>query len=516
MRRLALLLLGLAAATPAAGQVVSAAPERTAVTIYRLGYALDSQNDVRLAEIDPQGGLAMIRETRTVDLPAGRSRISFRGVADTMVPQTAAVEGLPGRILERNEDYNLLTPGALIEASVGRTVQLVRTNPRTGQAVARPAVVRAGAEGPVLEVDGGFEGLGCSGAPERLVFDAIPPGLADKPTFSVLADAPEAGRYKVQLSYLATGLAWSADYVARIAPDGRSLDLVAWITLANQTSVSFAEAPTDVVAGELAHDEETVPPEFETTALDISCWPLGRSLSRPRSEERILTAYARAPSEGVIEEIVLTASKIAKLSDLGDYKLYTLPEPTTVAAKQTKQVLFLDQKAVRFERLYAYRFDSNDYDGREPPGPEPTTVLLRLKNETRAGLGKPLPAGVVAVMEPGPGGAPVLAGQWRVRDTPVGLPLDVELGRAADVQVKVTELAQDDGSEDTEWVDVEASFSNDKPVPVTVEYRQARTGDAFKVAKASRKAGAKSGDAMWTIRLGPGERTSLRYRVYSE
>ena len=37
---------------------------------------------------------------------------------------------------------------------------------------------------------------------------------------------------------------------------------------------------------------------------------------------------------------------------LDDYKLYPLPEPTTLAAQQTKQVQFLDQSAIPFERLY--------------------------------------------------------------------------------------------------------------------------------------------------------------------
>lgn len=517
MRRLAFLLATLAA-VPAAGQVVSAAPESAAVTIYRLGFSLDSQDERRLEEIESSDGLAMIRETRMVDLPAGRSRISFRGVADTMVPQTAAVEGVPGAILERNEDYNLLTPGALMDASVGRTVQLVRTNPKTGVATSRPAVVRAGSNGPVLEVDGGVEGLGCSGAPERLVFDGLPAGLADKPTFSVLADVPKAGRYPVRLSYLATGLAWSADYVARIAPGGRTLDLTGWITLANQTSASFTQAPTDVVAGELSHDSETAPPAFEATGLAIRCWPLrGRPVAMAAPAAAApggVYGYARGGSE-VVEELVVTGSKRATLSELGDYKLYTLPEPTTVASHQTKQVLFLEERAVPFERLYTYRYISRgEIDDAEVPFP--ATAVLRLKNEAKAGLGKPLPGGVATVMEPGVGGAPVLAGQWRFKDTPVGLPVEIELGRAPDVRLAITELDDGDGPNDTDWIDIEATFINDKPVAVTVEYRQANLGDGFKVTRASRPAGRKNGDAMWLIRLQPGETATLKYRVYSE
>ncbi|HEY0647591.1 hypothetical protein [Phenylobacterium sp.] len=513
----AILLAATLAAGPAAGQVVSTAPDEAAVTIYRLRVPIDISVDDRLEEMEPYEGLAMIRETRTIELPAGRSRISFRGVSDTMVPETAAVEDLPGPTVERNEDYNLLTPGALVEGSLSRTVQLVRTHPKTGVATARPAVLRAGADGPVLEVDGRVEGLGCSGAPERLVFDGLPPGLADKPTFSILADVPAAGRYKVRLSYLATGMGWSADYVARVAADGRTLDLTGWITLANQTSMSLVRAPTDVVAGNLSHEAETAPPEFSTTGLTIQCWPLRRQVA---VRGRVLNApiarghggIGAVPGEG-LEEIVVTAERRATLSELGDYKLYTLPEPTTVASHQTKQVQFLEQRGVRFERLYAFRYDGDQHDEGEL---EPATSVLRLKNETKAGLGKPLPAGAVTVMESPGSGASLLVGQWRVRDTAVGLPVELELGRSMDVQVNVDETGYRSGPNGTDWTDIQATFVNDKPVAVTLEYRQANQGDGFKVTKASRRSTNKNGDAMWLIRLPPRGQETLRYRVYSE
>lgn len=498
-------LAALALALPAAGQVVSPGPEQTAVTIYRA-----SGGPIEIEELGREDGLAMIRETRTLDLPAGRSRISFRGVVDTMIPQTAAVEGLPGAVAERNQDYDLLTPGALVEASVGQTVRLVRTNPRTGEVTSRPATLRAGAGGPVLEVDGRFEGLGCSGEPERLVFDRIPPNLADKPTFSVLADAPKAGRYQVQLSYLATGLGWRSDYVARIAPDGRSLDLIGWITLGNQTSASFAKAPTDVVAGRVVRDEsETVAPTVRPQDLSTRCWPILHSRPAMAAPMERRVGIQDAPiGRHDIQELVVTGS-IATHTDLGDYKLYTLPEPTTVASRQTKQVLFLEQKAVPFERVYVYRYDNGFADEDE----EPVRAVLRLKNEKAAGLGKPLPLGVVAVMEPGPRGTAVLAGQATVRDTPIGLPMEVLLGEAMDVSVKVTVLEDEDAPGDRTVETIEAAFANDKSIPITLEYRQASSAEGFRLAGGSHPTGARNGDPTWTVRLNPGERKTLRYQV---
>ncbi|HJY39436.1 MAG TPA: hypothetical protein VJ299_18305, partial [Steroidobacteraceae bacterium] len=113
MRALALALAFLPAVVLA--DVVSTAPDAVRVTIYRspqtdvTPYADEEQYDFDYADAS---GLVMVSETRTVEIPAGTSVIVFRGVADAIVPQTAALEGLPAAILESNFDYDLLTPGA--------------------------------------------------------------------------------------------------------------------------------------------------------------------------------------------------------------------------------------------------------------------------------------------------------------------------------------------------------------------------------------------------------------------
>jgi hypothetical protein len=493
-----------AAPVSAAAQAVSSAPSAASVTIYR--DANLSSDD--LTELDRSRGLALITETRTVEAPAGRSRISFQGVADTLVPQTVAIEGLPGEVRERNEDFDLLSPGSLVERSVGQTVRVVQTDGRRGKVTERSAVIRSGPDGVVLDFDGRIEALGCGGPPVRLVFDREPQGLGDKPTFSVLADLPQAGRYTVRLSYLATGFSWSADYVAHIAPNGRTLDLSGWLTLSNKSSVGFAQAPTQVVAGQLQRDDDTAPPTAEAKAITAACWG---QIVRPARFAAAPMVERRMEAPGVVEELAVTAAKRqAVLSELGDYKLYTLPEPTTVAARQTKQVAFLEQTHVPFARIYSF---TRNGDVEEDPeaGPRAPDVLIRMQNKPGAGLGKPLPSGRISVMEPAPGG-PVLAGENTINDTPVGLPVEFRLGAAMDVRVapKVEHTA---GHGRRVADEVTVAFENDKPVPVVIEYHEPRVGKDFEVTRASRRSVPKAGDEVWTIALKAGERAQLSYRV---
>jgi len=497
--------LGVLPAGPVAAQAVAAPPSAASVTIYRDTNIATGD----LGALDPSQGLALITETRSVTVPAGVSRIAFTGVADTLVPQTVALEGLPGFMVERNEDFDLLSPGSLVERSIGQTVRVVQAGPRRGPVSERQAVIRSGPDGVVLDFGGKLEALGCGGPPTRLVFDHVPAGLGDRPTFSVLADVPKAGRYTVKLSYLATGFSWSADYVARIRPDGRTLDLSGWLTLANKSAAGFALAPTQVVAGQLARDEATRPPEVDAKPLTPACW--GRTqrvydlpvLAAPAVERRIEDRFNR------VEELVLTGSRKAVQSDLGDYKLYTLPEPTTVAARQTKQVAFLDQKAVPFERVYVYRLDANSTDPED--GVAVPDVVLRLQNKPQSGLGKPLPAGAVSVMAPGRDGM-VLAGQQQIRDTPVGLPLELTLGRAMDVAVAPRVVERTDAG-GRHRVALAVSVANDKPQPVTFELRQAPIGRNFQILDAAQAPVAKAGDQVWTLHLAPGQHAQLSYTI---
>ena len=57
------------------------------------------------------------------------------------------------------------------------------------------------------------------------------------------------------------------------------------------------------------------------------------------------------------EHIVVTGSRMrtanfARQEELGDLKLYRIPEPVTVASMSQKQVAFLEKSAVPFEKIH--------------------------------------------------------------------------------------------------------------------------------------------------------------------
>jgi len=486
MRRLLAITTALSLLAPvvwAQTESVSARPDGATVVIYRDRpvdtVALMEQSRQPWSGLDRQG-LALIVETRTVDLPAGEGIIRFRGLATGVVPQSAVLEGLPAHVVERNADFDLLSPASLMEKSVGEVVRVVRTNPATGEQVEKTAVIRAGGQGTVLEIDGQFEALDCSGQTERVVFDRVPEGLGDQPTLSVRTRAERAGRHTVTLAYLTTGLQWSADYVARLDPGDGTLDLTGWVTLANFGGTGFPDAPVQVVAGTLRKDAGTVPVEPLVRYQQNQCWPQGTTTfgsgqfagyggappPPPPPPPPPAAPMLRMVAKEALNEVVVTGSRIARQGELGDYKIYTLPEPTTVAARQTKQVRFLDRDSVAYERVYRAGLLDQDEEAR------PMGVVLKLRNEERAGLGVALPGGSVAVMQPDGAGGVLLAGQDRFEDKGVGLPVRLNFGQSPDVQVQ-TRLVKSEssrrGAVTTERSEIETTVTNARSEAVTVE-----------------------------------------------
>jgi hypothetical protein len=244
-KRIGLFLLLICIAVPVlAAEIVSTLTDQqeVAVTIY---------ND----------DLALVRDRRQVALPAGEAALALREVSAHMRPETALLRSLSHSqgltVFEQNFDFDLLTPGKLLEKYVGRTVQVVRTHPQTGADQAESATVLAASEGVVLKVGDRIE----TGLPGRLVYPDVPPNLRDRPTLVVELASGSAAQQQLELSYLTGGLSWQADYVAALSSDEKTLDLSGWVTLTNQSGATYRNARLQLVAGDVnrVRDELRVP-----------------------------------------------------------------------------------------------------------------------------------------------------------------------------------------------------------------------------------------------------------------
>ncbi|MXP29915.1 hypothetical protein GRI58_13965 [Porphyrobacter algicida] len=339
-------------------------------------------------------------------------------------------------MIEKNRDARLLSPSALIAASLGQTIELRRTNPATGRPEYTPGRILSGADGGVVfQSAEGIEALRCSGLPETFSFSLAPQGLSAKPTLSVLTNARQALDVTVTLSYLARGFDWSADYVATLARDGKTIDLGSWITLANGNGTGFVSANANVVAGRIKRDTGAVQPIDLAQPIIARCWPSQSTSDLPPPEGEYAIVQSRAmsiaPPASMDSAIVVTGSRVMQ-EQLGDLKLYHVPERTDINSRQSKQVRLLDRTKIPVERIYRAVIDE-DRSGEF----QPAQVVLRTKNDAAHHLGLPLPSGRVAVLQ---GGSvrPLLLGNAGIRDTAVQEKIELQLGDAPDVEIRHT------------------------------------------------------------------------------
>ena len=422
---LCMLLAGLPAAA-GAEEVLAQPPSDLSVTVYRApGRDSGSMN------LDSLWGYALITERRVVRLPAGTSRLAFEGVADGIEPASAIVTGLNG-VVEKNRDAAILSPGSLLAAVIGKPVTLERTNRATGRQQRVPGTIRSDAGGGVVfETAEGIEALRCSGLPETFSFEGVA-GLHATPTLSVQVQTPAALTRTVTLSYLARGFDWSADYTAILSPDATSMDLGAWVTLANGNGVGFPGAQTQVVAGRVDHAAQEETPE---SALPISaqCWPQGSSSDSPpvfrtRDGRQVFEPLMFKKSDALMAVAVTASANRVQQEQLGDLKLYRIPERTTVASRQSKQVRLLDRSSIPVKLVYSAELSANQ------PGAQSASRLLRSRNTSANHLGLALPSGSVTVFSER-GATRVLEHASSLRDLAVEEELELDLGESSEVRV---------------------------------------------------------------------------------
>jgi hypothetical protein len=486
--------------TPTLAQTVimSGAPEAVSLTVYRA----TGRGEAPIDKNWPQG-YALVTETRTVTIPAGESLIRFEGVAEGMFPESAIVTGLPKGVKEKNRDARLLSPSGLVDAYLKREVTLTRTDKATGVSRQQQAIITAGPNGGVvLQTAEGFEALRCTGLPERMQYPGVPQDLSAKPTLSVITQSDQAVTAKLTLTYMASGFDWQANYVAQVQEEEpgetgkEKVDMFAWLTLANGGNQSFLNANMMAIAGEPNRERRAAQPRPTGGGLNLRCWPMQRTHQVPYNMGYLppppppppapaAAAYEMDGAENIVVTAMARREKamapvavvVAEQEDLGDLKLYRVPEPVTVNAKGQKQVAMLVKPGSAFDRLYVANVD-NYYDD-ESNDTFPMEILFRGENRKEKGLGLPMPSGQVMLFE-GSNFGPLLAGQSSLTDRAVGDKVEMRFGQSSDVRYRVTKISQ---TGEKQRFRIQVTNARSEPVNVEIEIPFELRGKPKHIAK---------------------------------
>ena len=437
--------------------VVAAAPPKLAVTIYN-------------------NNLALVQDSRTLDLQGGRQRVEFKGVSAQIRPETVSLSAAGVGVVEQNFDFDLLSPAKMMEKAVGKTVTLVRVHPATGVETRERAEVLATNDGVVLRIGDRIEVLRDDGMPTRVIFDSVPENLRAEPTLSITVDAPQSGPTPATLSYLTPGLGWRADYVALYDEAATKIDVQGWVTLTNTSGVSYDKAQTLLVAGA---------PNLLGTGPDGM-----RGRQRPNLDQ------AGTENGAAADNGDRPAATRGGRERLGDFYLYPLAERTTIANQQTKQVSFLDVRGAAASHGYEFRLAWMQTIEQ----PQSAQTIYRFSNSAKGGLGDQLPAGVMRFYVRDRTGAPQFIGESQIDHTPMGSQLSLATGDAFDVKVKsVVEKRESHGP--YRWrTSMRYTLSNAMPKPAIVALLQnGLWGDTVVAAESQTSLRRSADTAEWTV-----------------
>jgi hypothetical protein len=277
------------------------------------------------------------REYVPIDLKPGVSRAEFAGIASHLEPDSVILRDPAGRalqVLEQNYRNDPISQELLLSFYEGKTIDFLALPSQ----IIKGKVVRSGYipssyyaqtyqqpsyTQPIIEVDGVLR----FGLPGQPLFPALSGDSILKPTLSWLLRTEIPGAFDAEISYVAGGMSWQADYNLVVSDNPRSktdrLDMVGWITMRNQSGKTFENANIKLMAGDV------------------------NKIQGGTVANRVYAAAKMVAADEVMAPVVREKS-------FDEFHLYSLARPTTLHDQEIKQVEFVRSTAIHALRLFVY------------------------------------------------------------------------------------------------------------------------------------------------------------------
>jgi hypothetical protein len=397
---------------------------------------------VILAAADPaltiyNQNFAVVRDTVALDLKPGVNHIRHTGLTARAEPDSVILRDPAGKInlqiLEQNYLADPVSLENLLSFYEGKTIEFQLNDGkivsgkivRAGRASlpVAPGMARQGSfvstaqvsynnfTQPLIESEGKLR-FDLPGIP---LFPALASDAILKPTLDWLIRSDRAAKLDAELGYLSAGMNWKADYNIVASDDSDMVQMIGWVTIANQSGKSFTNARIALMAGDV---------------------------NKLQPASAALSGYA---VNGVMGGAISGGPPVVEKT-FDDYHLYTLQNPTTLPDRETKQVEFLRAGQVSTKRIYVYdgfqidnRFQNWNYDairGNPEYGTQSNPkvwVMREFVNNEANHLGMPLPQGNVRFYRRDTTGQLEFTGENQIRHTPKDETIQVYTGTAFDV-----------------------------------------------------------------------------------
>jgi hypothetical protein len=386
------------------------------------------------------GGYAVVRETLPIDLKSGVNQVSFAGATAQVESDSVILRDVAGKaefqILEQSYRNDPVSQSMLLSLFEGKTLEFNRREANKPDRVVIGKVVRSGfVPGgnfvePIIEVDGKLQ----FSLPGEPIFPSLGTDNVLKPTLNWKLNSASSGKIDAEVAYLSRGFTWEASYNLVATEKSDVLDVVGWVTMNNQSGMTFNEAKIKLMAGDV---------------------------------NRVQPDYPMAARAMVSDSLAMGNAKVVTEKSFDEFHLYTLGNPATLRDKETKQVEFVRATGVKAERIYV--FEGAQHYRRGVTAPGKVQVYREFKNSEANKLGIALPKGKVRFYSQDGDRQLEFVGENQIDHTPKDETIRVLTGNSFDLvgERRMTSNTED-GSNRVATQTYEIKVRNHKKEPVEI------------------------------------------------
>ena len=437
---------------------------------------------------------AMVSEKRPVDLSQGHDKISIDDISKQLDPDSVLFDwsgaASQPEVVATTYDLGVANGSSLLSRLNGQQVEMMWPS-------------NAGKPGEVISgrLEAAQQGDNFAlRTPEKLYINPggtiVAPSsttASSLPRLSVELENPTAGNKKLGFSYLTRGMSWSADYVARLAPDKDEVALECWATVTNTTGIPYPSAKLTLMTGSPNRSVTR-----GTVTLSADAMVAGNSFGA-----------AKAPMAGDGEYDRSGRTRTPAMTAVGDMYAYKVPSTATIGQDQMNRVSVLGTKTVPVKRDYAIRIPTLSawgyYGGEQVTTPHVSATLsISFVNDAASNLGVPLPSGAVRVYEKDNDGQDRYTGAATIADTPKKEHVSLTLANAFDVYGEYRVVSSKKLDKHTVRKSLETIIHNEKKRAVDVRVVQEFDGRWTTVSETDKGRKLDASTSEWIIHVEPG------------
>ena len=352
--------------------------------------AITSDNASTVELTAYQSGPAVIRETRVLQLPAGRSRVFIGGLPKRFVPNSQTIVSVGGagsfRVGQRSLRPANLTQQSMLAQSVGSKITLIEET-KTGSERRITGTLEHIVDNriAVLRIRGGKVLV----VPITAKFELanVPAGLSNLTVLAMEPNVEKAGEFHLKLLYESEGINWTPWYeVFYNAKAGKLERFACYVDLANESGTNFDDSGIKLIAG---HNESDAANRARSKGIRAAAAPM-------------MAMSAMGGGRAALESADFSVDS-AESESVGEQKMYRLTDRVTLenGVPNSPALVFFGNVPV----VHEYHANNpGQYFRLESDNPAdlpklPVSVKLRLCNSDGNGLGAPLPPGDVRIFE---------------------------------------------------------------------------------------------------------------------